>query len=243
MLSILNVFFIIVLLICPSSIARTPFVVVTSVNPEQPEVFEAVGISLLVVTKESIVQLEWDFGDFSYGATMLNVTGQQELVVFHVYTVPGNYYFIVQMDDFSNYTVRDVQPITVKRQQTTLTLNVFPPVVNTTNHERFILQSQLISRGSPVDNGTITFWCGNTNTTWLPIGTSNTDQMGSAQFVFNPPFEGKYDFQATYDGDQLYDSSTRQYVGAIVTPEFPFAQFLVVISLIVCIVILKRKSK
>lgn len=206
----------------PASVRSVPFIVITAVSPDYPEVFDVVTVTAHVEANVTVTEVWWSFGDRAVGSLAMNSSGVFEFCVSHIYQAPGFYYLRVGLRDRDNRTAEDVGQVEVQPRGTVLTLDVSPKILNTSLQKDFIIAASLASNiGVPLPNQRVFFWYSSDAMNWLPIMYASTGTDGRVSILFKPPFDGNYEFKASYDGDSLYGASEVYSYDSVVTPELP----------------------
>jgi len=209
-------------LVSPSEVHVLPFVVITAVSPDYPEVFDVMTVTAHVEANVTVTEVWWSFGDGAVGSSAMNSSGVFEFCVSHIYQEPSFYYLRVGLRDRDNRTAEDVGQVEVQPRGTVLTLDVSPKTLNTSLQKNFIIAASLASNiGVPLANQRVFFWYSSDAMNWLPIMYASTGTDGQVSILFKPPFDGQYEFKASYDGDRLYGASEVYSYDSLVTPELP----------------------
>lgn len=232
-----------------ASVHTLPFVQITGFSPDQPQVFDEVGITARIETDANTTMIIWRFGDNETAQDPETQIGVWVVTIHHVFQTPGDYDVQVTVIDALNQTAQDVDTVTVGHRSTLLTFQVSPAHVNASRNEWFTFQAMLTTdQNVPLAAAKVDFWYSivdsnnpSSTQTWYSAGYAQTDLNGQAMARFKPPADAQYVFMATYEGDSLYDRTDATYdLVCINTPEFPYPM-LSLIPILAVLILTRRK--
>jgi len=164
-----------------------------SYSPEFPLLGETITFNASVSQDPdgSIVEYKWNFSDG-------NVTTVDNPIITHVYTAAGTYTVNLTVTDNDGLTGSIIKPITIKKESSSITINVDPATVLAGSN--VTINGTIIPLRADV-NVTISYKLSNV-VVWDMLATVKTDSNSHYNYTWETTDGGIYEIKASWLGDE-----------------------------------------